>query len=191
MRMPHMTGVALLFAAGYFAFKWVLAGSTNAERLVALGGVYHWSALTIMAIGCGMQIWRRRLSTGSFWGDFKLMAKPLALYAVMASASVWGWNHVVDHDSTELRKSLRLAQIETQTANEEAYTAFLAQQEPQDAARFPDRQTYREQAQAQVAWMLSGGVTLALALLAYFFAAILLSLFATVLLHQIWGIATL
>ena len=120
-----------------------------------------------------------------------MMAKPLALYAVMAGASVWGWNHVVDLDSTELRKSLRLAQIETQTANEEAYTAFLAQQEPQDASRFPDRQTYRDQAQAQVSWMLSGGVTFALALLTYFFAAILLSLFATVLLHQIWDIATL
>ena len=186
-----MTGVALLFAAGYFAFKWVLAGSTNAERLVALGGVYHWSALTIMAIGFGMRIWRRRLSTGSFWGDFKLMAKPLALYAVAAGASVWGWNHVVDLDSTELRKSLRLAQIETQTANEEAYTAFLEQQESQDVSRFPDRLTYRDQAQAQVSWMLSGGVTFALALLTYFFAAILLSLFATVLLHQIWGIATL
>ena len=191
MRMPHMTGVVLLFAAGYFALKWALAASINAERLVALGGMYHWSALTMMATGYGMWIWRQRKSTGSFWGDFKLLAKPLALYAVLAGASVWGWNHVVDLDSTELRKSLRLAQIETQTASDEAYTAFLESQEPQDAARFPDRVTYREQAQTQVSWMLSGGLTFALALLTYFTAAMLLSLFVTVLLHQIWGVATL
>ena len=191
MRGTPLAGLPLVLAAGYFGFKWLLAGPVNAERLVALGGMYHWSALTMMATGYGMWIWRQRKSTGSFWGDFKLLAKPLALYAVLAGASVWGWNHVVDLDSTELRKSLRLAQIETQTASDEAYTAFLESQEPQDAARFPDRVTYREQAQTQVSWMLSGGLTFALALLTYFTAAMLLSLFVTVLLHQIWGVATL
>ena len=39
--------------------------------------------------------------------------------------------------------------------------------------------------------MLSGGVTFVLSLITYLFAAMLLSLCATVLLHQIWGIASL
>ena len=48
MRKSSLMGVPLLLAAGYFAFKWALAGPVNAERLVALGGMYHWSALTLL-----------------------------------------------------------------------------------------------------------------------------------------------
>ena len=50
MRKSSLMGVPLLLAAGYFAFKWALAGPVNAERLVALGGMYHWSALTLLAV---------------------------------------------------------------------------------------------------------------------------------------------
>ena len=52
-------------------------------------------------------------------------------------------------------------------------------------------QRSQTQATTQVSWMLSGGVTFVLSLITYLFAAMLLSLCATVLLHQIWGIASL
>ena len=94
---------------------------------------------------------------------------------MLASGSVWGWNHVVASESTALRKALRVAQIEEYTATEEAYHDFLASQDQgENALQFPDRETYREQAKAQVDWMLSGGVTLVLALLTYLFASVLL-----------------
>ena len=51
MRNTALAGLPLVLAAGYFAFKWLLAGPINAERLVALGGMYHWSALTLLALG--------------------------------------------------------------------------------------------------------------------------------------------
>lgn len=191
MRSAPLAGLPLVLAAGYFAFKWLLAGPINAERLVALGGMYHWSALTLLALGWSVWMVRRGGSTQSFWGDFKQLTKPLAVYAILAACSVWGWNHVVAKDATELRKALRLAQIEENTASDEAYAAFVAEQGAESVGELPDRETYRSQATTQVSWMLSGGVTFVLSLITYLFAAMLLSLCATVLLHQIWGIASL
>lgn len=191
MRNTALAGLPLVLAAGYFAFKWLLAGPINAERLVALGGMYHWSALTLLALGWSVRMIRRNGSTQSFWGDFKQLTKPLAVYAILAACSVWGWNHVVAKDATELRKALRLAQIEEHTASEEAYAAFVAEQGLESVGELPDRETYQTQATTQVSWMLSGGVTFVLSLITYLFAAMLLSLCATVLLHQIWGIASL
>ena len=191
MRNTALAGLPLVLAAGYFAFKWLLAGPINAERLVALGGMYHWSALTLLALGWSVWMVRRNGSTQSFWGDFKQLTKPLAVYAILAACSVWGWNHVVAKDATELRKALRLAQIEEHTASEEAYAAFVAEQGLESVGELPDRETYQTQATTQVSWMLSGGVTFVLSLITYLVAAMLLSLCATVLLHQIWGIASL
>ena len=186
-----LAGLPLVLVAGYFAFKWLLAGPVNAERLVALGGMYHWSALTLLALGWSVWMVRRDGSTQSFWGDFKQLTKSLAVYAILAACSVWGWNHMVAKDATELRKALRLAQIEEHTASEEAYAAFVTEQGLESVGEMPDRETYRTQATTQVSWMLSGGVTFVLSLITYLFAAMLLSLCATVLLHQIWGIASL
>ncbi len=191
MRSTTLVGLPLALAAGYFGFKWALSGLVNAERVVALGGMYHWSALTLLALGWSAWMIRKRKSTNTFWGDFKQLTQPLALYAIVASCCVWGWNHVVALEATELRKALRLAQIEEHTSSPEAYAAFVQEQGAETMAELPDRDTYRKQATSQVHWMLSGGVTLVLALITYLFAAVLLSLCATMLLHQIWGIATL
>ena len=192
MRRSSLVGIPILLCGGYFAFKWLLASSMNAERLVALGGMYHWTAMTLLIVGACVWLVRQREHTGSFWGDFKQLCQPLVLYAMLASGSVWGWNHVVASESTALRKALRVAQIEEHTATEEAYANFLASQDQgENALQFPDRETYREQAKAQVDWMLSGGVTLVLALLTYLFASVLLGLVATVLLHHIWGLPSL
>ena len=191
MRSAPLAGLPLVLAAGYFAFKWLLAGPINAERLVALGGMYHWSALTLLALGWSVWMVRRGGSTQSFWGDFKQLTKPLAVYAILAACSVWGWNHVVAKDATELRKALRLAQIEENTASDEAYAAFVAEQgagirggiaRPRDLSHPGDHPSV-----VDAFW----GVTFVLSLITYLFAAMLLSLCATVLLHQIWGIASL
>ena len=192
MRRTSLVGVPILLCGGYFAFKWLLASSLNAERLVALGGMYHWTAMTLLVIGSGAWLVRERQNTSSFWGDFKKLCQPLVFYALLASGSVWGWNHVVASASTALRKALRMAQIEEHTATEESYQTFLSSQEQgENTLHLPDRETYREQAKAQVDWMLSGGVTLVLALLTYLFASVLLALVATVLLHHIWGLPSL
>jgi Flp pilus assembly protein TadB len=99
---------------------------------------------------------------------------------------------VIASESTALRKALRVAQIEEHTATDEAYQSFLeSQNQGESELQLPDRETYREQARAQVDWMLSGGVTLVLALLTYLFASVLLALVATVLLHHIWGLPSL
>lgn len=192
MRQSSLVGIPILLCGGYFAFKWLLVNSLNAERLVALGGMYHWTAMTILIVGSCIWLVNDRQHTGSFWGDFKQLCQPLVLYAVLASGAVWAWNHVVASESTALRKALRVAQIEEYTASEEAYQSFLLSQNQSDSAlNLPDRETYRKQATAQVDWMLSGGVTLVLALLTYLFASVLLALVATVLLHHIWGLPSL
>lgn len=192
MRRSSLVGAPILLCGGYFAFKWLLASSLNAERLVALGGMYHWTAMTLLVVGTCMLLVAERQHTGSFWGDFKKLCQPLVLYAMLASGSVWGWNHVIDAESTALRKALRMAQIEENTATEAAYQAFVERQNQRDSnPNLPDRETYRAQATSQVNWMLSGGVTLVLALLTYLFASVLLALVATVLLHHIWGLPSL
>ena len=191
MQRSKTLASCLALLAGYVLFKAVSSEWVLAERAVALGGMYHWSALTLLALGWSVWMVRRGGSTQSFWGDFKQLTKPLAVYAILAACSVWGWNHVVAKDATELRKALRLAQIEEHTASDEAYAAFVAEQGVESVGELPDRETYRTQATTQVSWMLSGGVTFVLSLLTYLFAAMLLSLCATVLLHQIWGIASL
>ena len=148
--------------------------------------------MTLLIVGTSVWLVREKRHTGSFWGDFKKLCQPLVLYAMLASGAVWGWNHVVALESTALRKALRLAQIEEHTATEEAYASFLASQDQGGhTLDLPDRETYREQAMAQVDWMLSGGVTLVLTLLTYLFASVLLGLVATVMLHHIWGLPSL
>ncbi|MEE2918612.1 MAG: hypothetical protein VYA72_00270 [Bacteroidota bacterium] len=192
MQRSLLVGIPFMICGGYVAVKWMLAGSLNAERLVALGGMYHWTALTLLTVGMAMWFLRERRNTGSFWGDFKQLSQPLVLYAVLASGTVWTWNHVIDAESTALRKALRIAQIEEHTANDDAYQEFVASQaQTSETLNLPGRTAYREQAMAQVNWMLSGGVTFVLSLLTYLFAAVMLALLATALLHHIWGLSTL
>ena len=192
MHRSLLVGIPFMMCGGYVAVKWMLAGSLNAERLVALGGMYHWTALTLLTVGMAMWFLRERRNTGSFWGDFKQLSQPLVLYAVLASGTVWTWNHVIDAESTALRKALRIAQIEEHTANDDAYQEFVASQaQTSETLNLPGRTAYREQAMAQVNWMLSGGVTFVLSLLTYLFAAVMLALLATALLHHIWGLSTL
>jgi elongation factor P hydroxylase len=83
-----------------------------------------------------------------------------------------------------------MAQINANTESDDAYASFLDAQDDLNSELMPDRQTYREQATAQVDWMLSGGVTLVLSLLVYVLAAFVLSVVASIVLHQIWGITT-
>lgn len=191
MRAAPLIGSSLSLLAGYLAFKWSLGGSVNAERLVALGGMYHWSALTALTAGWSIWMVRNQASTRSFWGDFQLLSRPVFLYALLAAGSVYAWNHGIAREATELRKALRLAQIEEHAATDASYAEFVAQQSPEQQAAFPEKEEYRKQATEQVEWMLSGGVTFVLSLLMYLFAALVLSLCATVLLHQIWGVSTL
>ena len=192
MQRSLLVGIPFMMCGGYVAVKWMLAGSLNAERLVAVGGMYHWTALTLLTVGMAMWFLRERRNTGSFWGDFKQLSQPLVLYAVLASGTVWTWNHVIDAESTALRKALRIAQIEDHTANDDAYQEFVASQaQTSETPNLPGRTAYREQAMAQVNWMLSGGVTFVLSLLTYLFAAVMLALLATALLHHIWGLSTL
>ena len=192
MQRSLLVGIPFMMCGGYVAVKWMLAGSLNAERLVAVGGMYHWTALTLLTVGMAMWFLRERRNTGSFWGDFKQLSQPLVLYAVLASGTVWTWNHVIDAESTALRKALRIAQIEEHTANDDAYQEFVASQaQTSETLNLLGRTAYREQAMAQVNWMLSGGVTFVLSLLTYLFAAVMLALLATALLHHIWGLSTL
>ena len=192
MQRSLLVGIPFMMCGGYVAVKWMLAGSLNAEWLVALGGMYHWTALTLLTVGMAMWFLRERRNTGSFWGDFKQLSQPLVLYAVLASGTVWTWNHVIDAESTALRKALRIAQIEEHTANDDAYQEFVASQaQTSETLNLPGRTAYRKQAMAQVNWMLSGGVTFVLSLLTYLFAAVMLALLATALLHHIWGLSTL
>lgn len=190
MHRVALLGSTLALVGGYFAFKWMTAGIVNEERLVAVGAMYHWSALVILAVGWSIWFVRTHATTKSFWGDFRMMAKPVFIYALMAAASVYLWNHVVASHSTQLRKSIRLAQIDEHTSSPEKYDAFVAAQPDDQQSAMPDRETYREQASAQVEWMLSGGVTLVLSLLLYLFASIVLAASATLLLHHVWGIAS-
>lgn len=191
MGRAPLVGSSLALLLGYLAFKWALADAVNEERLVALGGMYHWSALTALTAGWSIWLVRQKRSTHSFAGDFKLLARPVFLYALLASGAVYVWNHGIARESTAWRKALRLAQIEEHTSSDAAFQAFVEGQPLEQQSAFPDRETYREQATTQVEWMLSGGVTLVLSLLTYLFASLVLTLCATFLLHQIWGIATL
>ena len=88
MQRSLLVGIPFMMCGGYVAVKWMLAGSLNAERLVALGGMYHWTALTLLTVGMAMWFLRERRNTGSFWGDFKQLSQPLVLYAVLASGTV-------------------------------------------------------------------------------------------------------
>ena len=72
--------------------------------------------------------------------------------------------------------------------SDEAFDAHLLTLPLGQRSAMPDRETVRTQAISQVEWMMSGGVTFALSLLMYIFAAALLSAVASLLLHQIWGI---
>ena len=83
-----------------------------------------------------------------------------------------------------------MAQINANTESDNAYASFLDAQDNLQPELMPDRQTYREQATAQVDWMLSGGVTLVLSLLVYVLAAFVLSVVSSVVVHQIWDITT-
>lgn len=191
MRNRPLIGSSLALIAGYWVLKYALVGDVNEERLVALGGMYHWSALTVLTAGWAIWLVRRSRSTLSFWGDFKLLAKPAVVYALLASASVFGWNHLLARETVELRKALRIAQIEANTASDSAFETFAEKLPLDQQARLPERDSYREQALAQVEWMHSGGVTLVLSLLTYLFASVVLALGATLLVHHIWGVSSL
>ena len=157
---------------------------------MALGGLYHWSSLVLLAACWSIWLVRHKDSKGSTLGDVQQLLRPTLFHALLASLSVWTWNHAWAEETTQLRKSIRMAQINANTESDDAYASFLDAQDDHNSELMPDRKTYREQASAQVDWMLSGGVTLVLSLLVYVLAAFVLSVVASVVLHQIWGITT-
>ena len=168
------------------------AGPANAvppERLVAVGGLYHWSAMVLLAVGWSTALIRGGWSSGSATGDLKALGRPLMTYAVMASLSVWAWNHVVAKDATALKVALQRAQVLEHTENDEAYATFLADAELEGTA--PEREQFKEQALEQIAWMNGPALTLAMALIVYLAAGSLLTGLAVLVLHKIWNIASL
>lgn len=191
MTARRLAGWTAGLLVGYFLFKWGLAGHVEEERLVALGGMYHWTALVVLTGTSSVMLVHGKRSTGNAWGDFRWIVRPLMAYAVLASLAVWGWNHLVAAETTELRKALRKAQIEEHTSSEEAFSAWVQASGSREDLHIPDRLTYREQALNQVDWMLSGSVTFVLSLVMYMIAAWVLAGVSTLLLHHIWGIASL
>lgn len=190
MSFRRMLGTSLLLLVGYALAKSWMLEHVPYERAVALGGLYHWSSLVLLAAVWPIWMVKQNGSKGSIWGDVQQLLRPTLLHALLASLSVWAWNHAWAEDTTQLRKSIRMAQINANTESDDAYASFLDAQDDLKPGLMPDRLTYREQATAQVDWMLSGGVTLVLSLLVYVFAAFVLSVVASVVLHQIWGITT-
>ena len=178
----------LALVAGYVLFKAISSEWVLAERAVALGGMYHWTALVTLVVGWSVALVRHGWSAGSWAGDVKQLLRPTFTYALLAAVAVYGWNHVWAKESTELRKSIRIAQVEEFTKSDAAFDAYLLTLPLGQRRAVPDRETVRAQAISQVEWMMSGGVTFALSLLMYIFAAALLSAVASLLLHQIWGI---
>lgn len=188
--MPRSKTLAscLALIAGYVLFKAVSSEWVLAERAVALGGMYHWTALVTLVVGWSVAMVRQGWSAGSWVGDVKQLLQPTFTYALLAAVAVYGWNHVWAKESTELRKSIRVAQVEEFTKSDAAFEDHLLTLPLGQRDAMPDRETVRAQAISQVEWMMSGGVTFALSLLMYIFAAALLSAVASLLLHQIWGI---
>ena len=188
--MPRSKTLAscLALIAGYVLFKAVSSEWVLAERAVALGGMYHWTALVTLVVGWSVAMVRQGWSAGSWVGDVKQLLHPTFTYALLAAVAVYGWNHVWAKESTELRKSIRIAQVEEFTKSDAAFEDYLLTLPLGQRDAMPDRETVRAQAISQVEWMMSGGVTFALSLLMYIFAAALLSAVASLLLHQIWGI---
>ena len=190
MSFRRILGSSLLLLMGYALLKGWMLEHVPYERAVAMGGLYHWSSIVLITASWSIWMVRQRASKGSTWGDVQQLLRPTLTHALLASLSVWAWNHAWAAETTLLRKSIRLAQINANTETEEAYALFLEAQKNLEPEHMPDRQTYRDQANAQVNWMLSGGVTLVLSLLVYVLAAFVLSVVASVVLHQIWGITT-
>ena len=190
MRNTPLAGLPLVLVAGYFAFKWLLAGPINAERLVALAACITGLPWTLLALGWSVWMVHRDGSTQSFWGDFKQLTKPLAVYAILAACSVWGWNHIVAKDATELWKALRLAQIEEHTASEEAYAAFVTEQGLNPWGKCPIERPTAPKPPPRCRGCCLGGSPCAF-LDHLFVRRHAPFLCATVLLHQIWGIASL
>ncbi len=188
MQRSNTLASCLALIAGYVLFKAVSSEMVLAERAVALGGMYHWTALVTLVVGWSLAMVRQGWSAGSWFGDVKLLLRPTFTYALLAALAVYAWNHVWAKESTELRKSIRIAQVEEFTKSDEAFDSYLLTLPLGQRSAMPDRETVNKQAISHVEWMMSGGVTFALSLLMYIFAAALLSALASMLLHQIWGI---
>ena len=190
MQRSKTLASCLALLAGYVLFKTISSEWVLAERAVALGGMYHWTALVTLVVGWSLALVRHGWSAGSWAGDVKQLLRPTFTYALLAAVAVYGWNHVWAKESTELRKSIRIAQVEEFTKSDASFDAYLLTLPLGQRSAMPDRETVRAQAISQMEWMMSGGVTFALSLLMYIFAAALLSAVASLLLHQIWGIRT-
>ena len=188
MQRSKTLASCLALLAGYVLFKAISSEWVLAERAVALGGMYHWTALVTLVVGWSVALVRHGWSAGSWAGDVKQLLRPTFTYALLAAVAVYGWNHVWAKESTELRKSIRIAQVEEFTKSDAAFDDYLLTLPLGQRSAMPDRETVRAQAISQLEWMMSGGVTFALSLLMYIFAAALLSAVASLLLHQIWGI---
>ena len=189
MTLTRIFLLNLLLISVYMLMKAGLANTIPPERLVALGGLYHWSAMVLLAVGWSTALVRGGWSSGTATGDLKALGRPLMLYAVMASLSVWAWNHGVAKDATALKVALQRAQVLEHTENDKAYAAFLVEADLEDNA--PGREQFRGQALEQIAWMNGPALTLAMALIVYLAAGSLLTGLAVLVLHKIWNIASL
>ena len=187
--MPRSKTLAscLALIAGYVLFKAFSSEWLTAERSVALGGMYHWTALVILVVGWSVAMVRQGWSAGSWVGDVKQLLRPTFTYALLAAVAVYGWNHVWAKESTELRKSIRIAQVEEFTKSDAAFDAYMMTL-PLGQRDARDRVTFRSNEISTIETIMSGKVMFVLSLLTYIFAAALLSAVASLLLHQIWGI---
>ena len=87
--------------------------------------MYHWTALVTLVVGWSVAMVRQGWSAGSWVGDVKQLLQPTFTYALLAAVAVYGWNHVWAKESTELRKSIRIAQVEEFTKSDAAFEDYL------------------------------------------------------------------
>jgi len=76
----------------------------------------------------------------------------------------------------------------SQTETEAAYAVFLEQSDHPEV--MPDRLTFREQALEQIEWMNAPAMTLAMALVVYMAAGVVLTGLSVLFLHKIWNVAS-
>ncbi len=173
----------ILIILGWFALKFGILNHTSFETSFLAGIVYNYTALIIIAIVCVYRNIRENSSTPPFLDAFKLIAKKVITYSILASLSITVWHHYFIQDINAKRLEEIIYDKQNAFETHDEYIDFVGENpELQNLSR----EDWIEKETESVKLIYSMGIQTSLTMMLYLVLGLFISLIASFLWTKVW-----
>ncbi|MBM55569.1 MAG: hypothetical protein CMB32_03320 [Euryarchaeota archaeon] len=179
MRLIHI----LFLILGWIGLKYFLLGNASFETSFLAGIIYNYTAMIVIAVLCVITGIRTLNQTPDFIDAFKMIAKKVLVYSVVATMAIAFWHHYLIQDITTKRLEERIYEKKNAFGSEEEYAVFV---EENPALNGLSLEEWVAKETESIELIFSLGIQTSLTMMAYLVIGLFISLIASFLWTKVW-----